>query len=105
MQLAVLAAADLGLKRCRKEERMLGQLQRLGASIRRVRGGKDADVLQLRGEALVQAIAAIVEALERRLPADRRQPSSGHRRYRPPLAVQRALQSDDDVLIRLRIRF
>ena len=70
MQLAALAAADLGLKRGSEEERILGQLQGLGASIRRVRGDDDADVLQLRGEVVVQAIAAIVKALEGRLAAD-----------------------------------
>lgn len=82
---------------------MLSELQRLRAGIRRVRGDDDAYVLQLRGEVLVQAIAAIVKALERRFAADRRQPSAGHRRYRPSLAIQRALQSDDDVLIGVRI--
>jgi len=38
MQLAALAAADLGLKRGREEERILRQLQGLRAGIRRVRG-------------------------------------------------------------------
>ena len=70
MQLAALAAADLGLKRGREEERMLSQLQGLGAGIRGVRGDDDAGVLQPRGEVVIQAVAAIVEALERRLPAD-----------------------------------
>jgi hypothetical protein len=51
VQLAALAGADLGLKRGREEERILSQLQGLGASIRRVRGDDD-------------------EALERRLAAD-----------------------------------
>jgi hypothetical protein len=45
MQLTALTAADLGLKRGREEERMLSQLQSLGASIRRMRGDDDADVL------------------------------------------------------------
>lgn len=103
MQLAALAAADLRLECGREEEGMPGQFQRLGAGIRRVRGDDDADVPQLRGEVLVQAIAAVVKALERRLAADRRQPGAGHRRYRSPLAVQRALQGGDDVLTGVRI--
>jgi hypothetical protein len=52
--------ADLGLERGREEERILSQLQGLGASIRRVRRDDDA-VLELRGEMLVQAVAAIVK--------------------------------------------
>ena len=42
MQLAALAAADLGLKRGREKERILRQLQGLRAGIRRVRGDDDA---------------------------------------------------------------
>jgi hypothetical protein len=38
MQLAALAAADLGLKRGREKERMLRQLKGLRAGIRRVPG-------------------------------------------------------------------
>src|ERR1700691_5199358 len=105
MQLTASTAADLGLKRGREEERMLSQLQSLGAGIRRMRGDDDAGVLQLHGEGVIQAIAAIVKAVERRLAADGRQPSARYRRHCPPLAVQRALQSDDDVLIGVRIRF
>jgi hypothetical protein len=83
MQLDALAAANLGLKRGREEERILRQLQGLRAGIRRARGDDDADVLELGGEVLVQAIAAIVKAFERRLAADGRQPGAGHRRYGP----------------------
>ena len=57
MQLAALAAADLGLKCGREEERILRQFQGLRAGIRRVRGDDDAGVLELGGEILVQAIA------------------------------------------------
>jgi hypothetical protein len=70
MQLAAVAAADLGLERGREEERMLSQLQSLRAGIRRVRGDDDAGILEPGGEVLVQAIAAIVKAVERRLAAD-----------------------------------
>jgi hypothetical protein len=105
VQLAALAAADLGLKRGREEERILRQFQGLRAGIRRVRGDDDAGVLEFGVEVLVQAIAAIVKAFERSLAADGRQPGAGHRRYGPSLAVQRALQGDDDVLAVVRIRF
>src|ERR1700733_11699126 len=104
MQLAAAAAADLGLKRGREEERMLSQLQGLGTGIRRVRGDDDAGVPQPGCEMVLQAIAAIMKALERCLSADSGQPGTGHRCYRPALAVQRALQGDDDMLVGVRIR-
>jgi hypothetical protein len=81
------------------------QLQGLRAGIRRVHGDDDAGALELGGEMLVQAIAAIVKAFERRLAADGRQPGARHRRYGPSLAVQRALQGYDDLLAGVRIRF